>query len=127
MQKPDYGIRTYGEFSNIWHYDGDTSRVGIYVVDVPGLTDEAYADKIANVSAFFKIHSIKINDEFGGTGEWHVITDSSAIENVTTQEQMKDDYKTHNYIFPVGSYVYNHRLNVFGAYEKLLQSATTFP
>lgn len=121
MQKPDYGIRTYGEFSNIWHYDGDTSRVGIYVVDVPGLTDEAYADKIANVSAFFKIHSIKINDEFGGTGEWHVITDSSAIENVTTQEQMKDDYKTHNYIFPVGSYVYNHRLNVFGAYEKLFQ------
>ena len=34
---------------------------------------------------------------------------------------MKDYYKTHNYIFPVGSYVYNHRLNVFGAYEKLFK------
>lgn len=33
---------------------------------------------------------------------------------------MQDDYKTHNFLTAKGSYVYNHRLNLFGVQEHLM-------
>lgn len=89
------------------------------VVDIPCLSNEAYSDKIANVSTFFRIHSFPVEDLEQNLKFTDLPADKTAIANVTTQEQMTDDYKTHNFVFPSGSYVYNHRLNVYGAYEKL--------
>lgn len=45
--------------------------------------------------------------------------DKQAIYEVSLQEQMKDDYKTHNSLLASGSYVYNHRLNLYGVKEVL--------
>lgn len=111
-----------GVWSDIWEYNS-TDPVKI-TVDIPSLSNESFSDKIANTSTFFNIYSFKI-DDLASCSEKELPADKSSILNITTQEQMKDDYKTHNFLFPEGSYVYNHRLNVFGAYETLFDGFDT--
>lgn len=111
----------YDTWEFIWYYGNNTDRECKTTVAFPGLSDKGYADKIANQAAFFKVCSFK-TDDLGTTGEEYALpVDQSVIENVATQEQMKDDYKSHNYLYPNGCYVYNHRLNLYGLYERLFE------
>lgn len=102
-----------------WCLNGDVNYPVETIVDIPSLSHDAYADKIRNTSAFFKIASIK-TDDINHTSEYADLkVDKMKVYNVSAQEQMKDDYKTHNFLFPKGLYVYNHRINVYGLYEQL--------
>lgn len=94
------------------------------VVDIPALSHDAYADKIRETAAFFKIASIKTADIQPVTELKDLEIDKQKVYYVASQEQMKDDYKTHNFIFPKGMYVYNHRINVFGLHEQLFHGFT---
>ena len=105
----------------IWLYGASADHPNKTTIDFPGLSDKGYADKLAAQSAFFRICSFKI-DDVATTGEVRALPiDQSVLEYITTQELMADDYKTHNFVFPKGLYVYNHRLNIYGIYEKLFE------
>lgn len=109
----------YNTWENVWYYNNNTDRECKTTVAFPGLSNQGYADKIANQSAFYRVCSFK-TDDIGDTGEEHVLpVDQSVVENVSTREQMRDDYKSHNFLYPNGCYVYNHRLNLYGLYERL--------
>ena len=108
---------------------GTISRSYEINVKFPGISDDAYKNKMENTSAFYKICSIDIDDlKYVDNAALPVNKDS--VYQVSLQEQMKDDYKTHNLLNAEGGYVYNHRLNLYGLKEKLFKGFsgnTLFP
>ena len=135
LQPDNWGLNAVNEngisntWESIWTYSNTGGKMRT-VVEFPGLSDKGYADKIANQAAFFRICSIK-TDDIAASGDVKALpVDQSAIENVATQEQMKDDYKSHNLLYPNGLYIYNHRANLYGLYERLFSgfnAAQMFP
>lgn len=101
-------------------YESDQNLIGGTSVYFPSLSVDAYRNKLKNTSAFYKVCSLKISDLTNYTTK-KLPVDKNAVYQVSLQEQMKDDYKTHNSLFAQGSYVYNHRLNLYGMKEKLFQ------
>lgn len=101
-------------------YESDQNIIGGTSVYFPSLSVDAYRNKLKNTSAFYKVCSLKISDLTNYTTK-KLPVDKNAVYQVSLQEQMKDDYKTHNSLFAQGSYVYNHRLNLYGMKEKLFQ------
>lgn len=97
-----------------------TPRIGDATVDFPSLSPDAYRNKLKNTSAFYKVCSLKLSD-LAICSAKKLPVDKNAVYQVSLQEQMKDDYKTHNSLFAQGGYVYNHRLNLYGMKEKLFQ------
>lgn len=94
--------------------------IGSASVDFPSLSPDAYRNKLKNTSAFYKVCSLKLSD-LAICSAKKLPVDKNAVYQVSLQEQMKDDYKTHNSLFAQGGYVYNHRLNLYGMKEKLFQ------
>lgn len=96
--------------------------------EIPEYTEKDFFERIRNASTFFKVMSVNIDDittVFTSSGKKLDIA-PHLIQNITTNEQMTDDYKTHNEILPSdtgkgGLYVYNHRLNVYGISERLFE------
>lgn len=101
-------------------FESNHIRIGDTSVHFPSLSVDAYRNKLKNTSAFYKVCSLKISDLTNYTTK-KLPVDKNAVYQVSLQEQMKDDYKTHNSLFAKGSYVYNHRLNLYGMKEKLFQ------
>ena len=101
-------------------YESGSSKIGGTSVYFPSLSQDAYRNKLKNTSAFYKVCSLNISDLTNYTTK-KLPVDKNAVYQVSLQEQMKDDYKTHNSLFAKGSYVYNHRLNLYGMKEKLFQ------
>lgn len=101
-------------------FESNDIRIGDTSVHFPSLSVDAYRNKLKNTSAFYKVCSLKISDLTNYTTK-KLPVDKNAVYQVSLQEQMKDDYKTHNSLFAKGSYVYNHRLNLYGMKEKLFQ------
>lgn len=101
-------------------FESNGIRIGDTSVHFPSLSVDAYRNKLKNTSAFYKVCSLKISDLTNYTTK-KLPVDNNAVYQVSLQEQMKDDYKTHNSLFAKGSYVYNHRLNLYGMKEKLFQ------
>lgn len=116
-QPDEYALNV--QWKQVWKLNNDDNHKGLTTVQIPGISDQAYADKIAAQSAFFRVCSFKLDDMKIVYGFKEVPIDKVSLVNVTTHEQMKDDYKTHNYIYPSGMYVYNHRVNAYGLYERL--------
>lgn len=101
-------------------YESGSNKIGGTSVYFPSLSQDAYRNKLKNTSAFYKVCSLKISDLTNYTTK-KLPVDKNAVYQVSLQEQMKDDYKTHNSLFAQGGYVYNHRLNLYGMKEKLFQ------
>lgn len=101
-------------------YESDQNLIGGTSVYFPSLSVDAYRNKLKKTSAFYEVCSLKISDLTNYTTK-KLPVDKNAVYQVSLQEQMKDDYKTHNSLFAQGSYVYNHRLNLYGMKEKLFQ------
>lgn len=100
-------------------------RIGDSSVDFPSLSPDAYRNKLKNTSAFYKVCSLKLSD-LAICSAKKLPVDKNAVYQVSLQEQMKDDYKTHNSLFAQGGYVYNHRINLYGMKEKLFQGFSGF-
>lgn len=101
----------------------DGSRTCITTVRFPTISHDAYNNKLRNTSAFYKVASLPVSElKERTTSELPI--DKTAVYNISLQEQMKDDYKTHNLLTAKGGYVYNHRLNLFGVTEKLFSGFT---
>ena len=100
--------------------DEGKQYIGGASVDFPSLSPDAYRNKLKNTSAFYKVCSLKLSD-LAICSAKKLPVDKNAVYQVSLQEQMKDDYKTHNSLFAQGGYVYNHRLNLYGMKEKLFQ------
>lgn len=129
IEDNQYGVRSVGSLStayytswvSYWIKNNDATVRSNVIFDIPMLSDDAYIQKIRDTSTFFKIKSFKVDDTFP-TAWSEMDYDKSIVPYITTQEQMTDDYKTHNTLRPVedgGMYTYNHRLNVFGCKEQL--------
>lgn len=125
VEDPQYGVRAaslakwssiYGTIWNGDHYNDE------FIFDIPKLSEDEYKKKIFDTSTFFKLKSCKLDDI--STGSYQTLDyDKYVVPNITTQEQMIDDYHTHNLLLPIsdksGMYVYNHRLNLYGMKEQL--------
>lgn len=101
-------------------YESGGIKIGDTSVYFPSLSPDAYRNKLKNTSAFYKVCSLKLSD-LAICSAKKLPVDKNAVYQVSLQEQMKDDYKTHNSLFAQGGYVYNHRLNLYGMKEKLFQ------
>lgn len=101
-------------------YSTDSDQYSCVTVKFPTTAEDTYRKKLLNSSSYFKVCSIPIGElRTKNSGELPV--DKNAVYQVSLQEQMKDDYKTHNHLYAEGSYVYNHRLNLYGCKEKLFE------
>lgn len=119
IAKDEFSLE-FGHISpQIWNVVGDNRKIGSAVINFPTISDEAYRNKIKNTSAFYKICSLKVSELSLVTKAEDLPIDKVAVYQTALQEQMKDDYKTHNYLFAKGGYVYNHRLNLYGVKEQL--------
>lgn len=108
-----------------------------YGFDLPEYTETEHLDRIKNASAFFRLASFSIEtiDTDITTLFAELKFDVTSLKHIELQEQMTDDYKTHNILMPASEeygclYVYNHRLNVCGISEKLFRGfspLTMFP
>lgn len=124
IEDNQYGVRNsvLSAWVSNWVVNGDSNTRTNVIFDIPMLSDDAYIEKIRNTATFYKIKSFNLEDTIAVS--WTELDyDKSVIPYITTQEQMTDDYKTHNVLRPVGTgggmYAYNHRLNVFGCRELL--------
>ena len=119
--RKNYGLGK-GIIEHYYGLEGENSKykVGTITAHFPSLSEDAYRNKLKNTSTFYKVCSLKISDLTNHTTK-KLPVDKNAVYQVSLQEQMKDDYKTHNYLFAQGGYVYNHRLNLYGMKEKLFQ------
>lgn len=128
IEDNQYGVRN--SMLTAWggtRYMGDGTYRNNVIFDIPMLSDDAYIQKIRDTATFFKIKSLNLDDSIP-TAWSELDHDKSIVPYITTQEQMTDDYKTHNLLRPAGSsnvasglYAYNHRLNVFGMRELLFE------
>ena len=113
-----YSLSRGRELSQIW--DNGEYKLGYAVIKFPTISDEAYRNKLKSLSAFYRVASLKVSDIQETNGK-KLSVDKVAVYNTSMQEQMKDDYKTHNLIFANGGYSYNHRLNLYGVKEQLFK------
>jgi len=104
----------------------DMSTSDVTCLTLPVLSKDKFFDNVRNTSTFFLLKSIDINnisDRISDTssGFAKLDVDSAVVNNIEVQKQLTDDYKTHNLLKSDGSYVYNHRINMWGVKEKLFE------
>lgn len=125
---PSYYQINRGPVLEQWVRDNGANSF-ITTVRFPTISQDAYNNKLRNTSAFYKVASLPVS-ELQEKSYQYLPIDKTAVYNISLQEQMKDDYKTHNLLTANGGYVYNHRLNLFGITEKLFSGfsrRTMFP
>ncbi len=131
------GVRSwwYKYYTSIWKTDKQLIELGAghltrfvsnTMFDIPLISEQEYQKKIKDCSTFYLLKSIKLDgdDTLKTDNQYHVLEyDKAIVPNITTQEEMKDDYHTHCRLLPMptdrGMYVYNHRLNLYGMKEQL--------
>lgn len=102
-------------------YPNAADQVGF---KIPEYDDTQFFSRIRSCAEFFKALSVSTDSISSFTPSLRDLSvDDSVVENITVQQQMTDDYKTHNQLLPAtgnaGMCVYNHRLNVYGIGERL--------
>lgn len=117
IYSPNYGLGISGRADH-YTYGNKQDKIGYVRVKFPTISADVYKNKLANASSFYKVSSLNVED-LKGCSSIALPVDKQAIYEISLQEQMKDDYKSHNSLFSSGSYVYNHRLNLYGIHEKL--------
>ena len=117
IYSPNYGLGISGRADH-YTYGNNQDKIGYVRVKFPTISADVYKNKLTNASSFYKVSSLNVED-LKGCSSIALPVDKQAIYEISLQEQMKDDYKSHNSLFSSGSYVYNHRLNLYGIHEKL--------
>lgn len=85
-------------------------------IDLPEISQAVINEKISSCGNFYKISSIKIEDLKVCNNKVVEIGDK-VINTIEQQEQMKDDYKSHNHISAKCMFPYNSRLNLANVTE----------
>lgn len=117
IYSPNYGLGVNGRVDQYTYFNTE-DRVGYVRVKFPTISYDVYKNKLSNTSTFYKVCSMNVED-LKSCSSKVLPVDKQAIYEISLQEQMKDDYKSHNSLFASGSYVYNHRLNLYGIHEQL--------
>lgn len=88
---------------------------GVYkkIIELPQF-DASFSERIESVSNFFLYRSIPIADLRSDNAGVEFEPKSGDLTNITTKQQMTDDYDSHDLIKPTMGYVYNSRLNLYG-------------
>jgi hypothetical protein len=107
---------------------GGVATYSDFIFVLPEYDEEEYLNRIRSSAEFFRVASYKIDDlvtELASSLWYDVDLSKSPLYNISTHEQMTDDYKTHNLLWPTKNgnggllYTYNHRLNVYDIQEVL--------
>lgn len=105
-------------------YPNDTNNDNQVSFDLPECSEAELFDKIRNASSFFLLASLDINTVVSATSFQRLPFQPATLRHITTQQQMTDDYKSHNLLLPVGAaaqrhaHIYNHRLHLYGMAEQ---------
>jgi hypothetical protein len=94
-----------------------SGRTNEYFYSLPHFTDREIADKVKNVSLFYLLRSLDVNELSNSMSSFEV--KKNEIDNIATATQMTDDYQSHDNIIPEYSYSYNSRLNISGLKRSL--------
>lgn len=86
-------------------------------IKLPHYTTDQINDKVTSCSLFYLIKEIKIGSLVNDLTVMDL--NDTILETIVTQEQMSDDYESHDNIIPSFSYVYNQRLNISGLRKML--------
>ena len=111
--------------SDLWPQFSETSQPYYYVAPLNERSKEDISDDIKSKSIFYKISELGTKVDL--TDGWKKIyIKDSVIENLTTQEQLTDDYYSHcpmsaNYIT-----TYNNRLLLTGVRRGFFEGFTSF-
>ena len=136
LSKEEYANRYYNGYTHIGkditYYisgsaGGDDLGSGYTAAsfNISSLSQKAFYDKISNQAAFFRLKSISTDKDIPTTLT-EMDVDKTVVRYITTQEQMKDDYKTHNKLYAKGMFVYNRRVNAYGLKEQLFKGFNSF-
>ena len=118
------GVRDNELTTYDYYQDGDANS---FYADIPLAEEKDYLEKLRNCSTFYKLMSFNLDtDNIVVDESYHDLSyDKNVVANITSQELMKDDYHSHCKMSPMsdnaGLYIYNHRVNLFGMYEKLFE------
>lgn len=83
-----------------------------WTVDIPLFTEAEIKEKIESAGQFYKIASIPINKILDNTERTKLKIPATTMETIVNQEQMTDDYDSHDVLYPKNSFNYNSRLNL---------------
>lgn len=74
--------------------------------------DDDIATRIGSVANFFLLKSIPVKD-LVGQEDVEFEPQQGLLNSITARKQMTDDYDSHDFIIPKGSFLYNARLNTY--------------
>lgn len=95
------------------------SRSLTHSVKLPTYDNLSHEERVRQLSTFFKLHSVNLKEDSLPTLMTKVPYKNGILPIITTQEQMVDDYLSHNLISGRRTFVYNHRFHIGDITEKL--------
>lgn len=111
--------------------DEDRTYRNYFAFMLPEYSEDEHMYKIRNASTFYRVASYKTEELLGeltksGGGFCDIDLSAASLYDIVTQEQMTDDYKTHNLLLAETAekghlYTYNHRLHAYGISEQLFK------
>ena len=128
--------------TSVWQFSQETTPSqfvtettmyqGNVMFDIPLLSEDEYVKKVRDCSNFFLLKSFNLGTDkieippFAAPLTFFELDyNKDIVPNITSQEQMKDDYHTHTTMVLMennrGMYVYNHRVNLYGMKEKMFE------
>lgn len=107
------------QYSNFFGYNDNQNQSGLSVnyppiiFTLPKVDSSKLKESIDNNSLFYRISTIAVEDlPSASDTRYDVKIKDGVLSELQVQEQMKDDYMTHNMISAACSFPYNSRLNL---------------
>lgn len=98
-------------------------EIGMHVKTMTPYTEDAFMEKVKDTSIFYKAAKIPTDV----TQTWKTLKISpEVLENITTQQQMGDEFHSHDKISAGFIYAYNSRINLTQASRKLFNGFSFF-
>ena len=94
-----------------------------YSFELPECSESEMFGKIHNAAEFFLLAKLEVAELEENNSFKEVPFQPSILKNITAQQLMTDDYKSHNLMLPNGNsqrhnFTYNHRLHLYGMMEQ---------
>lgn len=102
---------SYDHIYAMYFTTGQDRRVPSTTLHLPEFSDDKRNENIESIANFYKLTSVNINDIEVGTRKTIVVKDDY-LQSLTSREELKDDYLTHDRLIAGTSYNFNSRLNL---------------
>lgn len=116
-----YQKHSFGELYGL--YKNDLDHIYRFRVKLPEKSHDSVKEEIKNVSLFYLLDSIKIDDL--KTERTKINVKEDYLLSLVTREVMTDDYDSHDTLIATKAFPYNNRLNITDIKKKLYNTYNT--